>query len=301
MPNRDDTGIDWFGVNEAALLALLFLIFAAWFSYQDYLHKHEFRRRRTLLYVLAAMISYPLMLVAFPYFDAVQARGDPDKLSIVVFALIGLAAAGIGMVVAHRWEARKREDLVQVARRLGFSYDLEGKIPLPAGFLKVPTFHSVGEGVSHVLRGNGLDHECAIFEHDCSLGDENRRHTIAAHRTSCLIPAFELRPENVLDKLVAAAGGVDVDFPEHPRFSSAYRLLCEDEDEAVIRRMFSGSLCTLFEREQGWTVGGQGHWVGLYKHLRVVESEDVQKFYETTKGMAKAIESAARSVGTHRG
>jgi hypothetical protein len=154
--------------------------------------------------------------------------------------------------------------------------------------------------VSHVLRGKGLDHESAIFEHEYALGDETRRYTVAAYKTSCLIPAFELRPESVLDKLVAAAGGVDVDFREYPRFSSAYRLLCEDEDQAVIRRMFAGNLCTLFEREQGWTVGGQGHWVGLYKHRDVVASEDVQKFYENTKGIAKAIESAARSVGQYR-
>jgi hypothetical protein len=297
MPNRDDTGIGWFSVNEAAILALLFLILAAWFYYQDvHLHKHELRRSRAWFFLLAAIISYPLMLVAFPYFDSIQAQRDPDKLSIVAFALVALAAAGIGMVIAHRWEASKREDLLQVARRLGFSYDPEGKIPLPAGLLKVPTFNSITGGVSHVLRGKGLDHESAIFEHDFSVGDDTRRHTIAAYRTSCLIPAFELRPENVLDKLVTAAGGVDVDFSEHPTFSSAYRLLCEDEDQGVIRRMFAGGLCTLFEREQGWTVGGQGHWVGLYKHLGLVDSEDVQKFYEKTKGIAKAIESAARSV-----
>ena len=287
----------WFYVNEAAVLELLFLIFAAWFYYQDvHLHKHEFRRSRAWFFLLAAIISYPLLAGAFHYIDSIRGHWDNDILSIVAIAVVALAAAGIGMVIAHRWEASKREDFLQVARRLGLRYDPEGKMPLPAGLLKVPTFHSI-EKVSHVLRGKGVDHESAIFEHDCRVGDDTRCHTIAAYRTSCLIPAFELRPENILDKLVAAAGGVDVDFPEHPRFSSAYRLLCEDEDQQVIRRMFAGGLCSLFERERGWTVGGQGHWVGLYKHLRVVEAEDIQKFYEQTKGIAKAIESAARSVG----
>jgi len=297
MPNPDDTGMGWFSVNEAGLLALVFLIFAAWYYYQDvHLHKHPFRRSRAWLFLVAAVISYPLMLVAFPYFNSIQAEGDPDKLSVIAFAVVCLAAAGIAMAVAHRCEANKREHLVQVARRLGFSYDSEGNIPLPAGFLKVPTFDSLAKGVSHVLRGKGIDHESVIFEHEYSVGDSTRCHTIAAYRTSCLIPAFELRPENLLDKLVAAAGGVDVDFPEHPTFSSAYRLLCDEEDEPIIRRLFAGRLCTLFEREQGWTVGAQGHWVGVYKHRRVVESEHVQKFYETTKGIAEAIESAARSM-----
>jgi hypothetical protein len=297
MPNRDDTGVGWFSVNEAAVLALLFLIFAAWYYYQDvYLHKHDFRRSGAWFYLLAAIISYPLMVVAFPYIDSKKGHWDNDTLRIVAFAVVVLAAAGIAWVIVHRGEASKREYLLQVARRLGFSYDPEGKMPLPAGLLKVPTFNSI-EKVSHVLRGKGVDHESAIFEQDCSVGDDTRCHTIGAYRTSSLIPAFELRPENILDKLVAAAGGVDVDFPQHPKFSSAYRLLCEDEDQAVIRRMFAGGLCALFERERGWTVGGQGYWVGLYKHLKVVESEDIQKFYEQTKSIAKAIESAARSLG----
>jgi hypothetical protein len=296
MPNRDDKEVGWFSVNEAAVLALLLFIFAAWYYYQDvHLHKHEFRRSRAWFYLLAATISYPLMVVAFPYIDSIQ--GHWDILSIIVIAVGALTAAGIGMVIVHRWEASKREDFLLVARRLGFSYDPEGKMPLPAGLLKVPTFNSIEKGVSHVLRAKGIDHEFAIFEHDCSVGDDTRCHTIVAYRTSCLIPAFELRPENILDKLVAVAGGEDVDFPQHPKFSSAYRLLCEDEDQAVIRRMFAGGLCALFEREQGWTIGGHGYWVGLYKHLKVVESEDIQKFYEQTKGIAKAIESAARSLG----
>src|SRR5262245_10719699 len=108
MPNRDDTAIGWFSVNEAAVLALLSLIFAAWFYYQDvYLHKHEFRRSPSWFFLLAAVIGYPLLVVAFPYFDALQAEGDPDKLSIVAFVVLALAAVGIGMVVAHRWEASK--------------------------------------------------------------------------------------------------------------------------------------------------------------------------------------------------
>ena len=284
--------------TEPAVISLLGLIFAAWFYYQDvHVRKLEFRRSRARFYIIAAIISYPLLMLAFPYFDSFRADWDNDKVKILVFTLIVLVGTGIAMVVARRWESSKREELVQVARRLGLSYDPEGKSPLPGGLLKVPTFDSVGEGVTHVLRGDSLDHEYAIFEHQYTVGEDTTRHTIAAYRTSCLIPAFELRPETVLDKLVTAFGGIDVDFPEHPKFSSACRLLCDVEDVAVIRRMFAGGLCSLFEREQGWTVGGQGNWVGLYKHRVVVESEDLQKFYEKTKGMAKAIESAARSVG----
>jgi len=284
--------------EEAALISLLGLIFAAWYYYQDvHVHKLEFRRSRACFYLFAVIIGYPLLMLALPYFDSVQAHWDEEKTKFLVFAVVALVGAGIVLVLFYGGESSKREEFVQVARRLGFSYDPEGKTPLPKGLLQVPTFDSVGEGVTHLLRGGSLDREYAIFEHQYTVGDETTHHTIAAHRTSCLIPAFELRPETVLDKIVSAFGGIDVDFSEHPTFSSAYRLLCADEDVAVIRRMFAGGLCSLFERELGWTVGGNGNWVGLYKHRGLVESEDLQKFYEKTKGMAKAIESAARSMG----
>lgn len=150
--------------------------------------------------------------------------------------------------------------------------------------------------MTNVMRGERPDHECAIFDHRYSVDEYAVAHTIAAYRISSLVPEFQLKPENVLDKFVAAFGGTDVDFPNHPTFSSAYRLVCSDQDEGVIRKMFSRSLCSLFEREQGWTIGGKGNWVGMYKHRILVESHKLSAFYEKNKGIAKAIESAARSV-----
>src|SRR5262249_43912898 len=155
-----------------------------------------------------------------------------------------------------------------VARQLGFNFDPGsiGPSPLPAELIQIPTFDSVGEGVTNILREERPDHECAIFDHHYSLSQYTVAHTIAAYRISSLVPEFQLKPENALDKLAAAFGGIDLDFPSHPRFSSAYRLVCAVHDETVIRQMFGGSLCSLFEREQGWTIGGKGNWVGMYKH-----------------------------------
>jgi len=53
-------------------------------------------------------------VLAFPSFDSIRAHWGNDKLSIVAIAVVALAAAGIGMMIAHRWEASKREDLMQV-------------------------------------------------------------------------------------------------------------------------------------------------------------------------------------------
>src|SRR5262245_6324570 len=172
--------------TEPAVISILGLIFAAWYYYQDvHVHKLEFLGSRASFYLFAAIISYPVLTLAFPYFDSFQIHWDSEKIKILVFGIIAIAGTGIVLVRFRREERSKREKLVQVARRLGLNYDPEGKTPLPKGLLQIGTFDSVGEGVTHVLRGGSLDHEYAIFEHKYGVGDDTIRHTIAAYRTSC--------------------------------------------------------------------------------------------------------------------
>lgn len=117
------------------------------------------------------------------------------------------------------------------------------------------------------------------------------------YQVSCPIPAFLLKPETLFDKFSTVLGEKDVDFSTHPTFSSVYRLVCADQDEGLVRQMFNNGLLPLFERERGWTIGCRREWVGMYKYRGVVDAEDISMFYEKTKSIANAIESAARSIG----
>lgn len=283
-------------VNEPTVLSFLFFILAAWAYYQDvYVRKQELRRSRVPSLLIAAVVTYPLLTLALPFIDSIRANWDNDKVKLLPFVLVSLVGTGIAIVIYYREIRNKREELQQVAYRLGLSYDPEGKIPLPAGLLQVPILEPLRE-VTHVLRSASQNNECAMFQYRMSLGEDDVSHTIAAHRVSCPIPAFLLKPETFYDKLSTALGEPDVDFPTHQIFSSRYRLVCSEKDESTVRQMFTNGLLPLFEREQGWTIGCRRDWVAIYKHRALVGSQDLPNFYKKTKSIAEAIASATRSV-----
>ena len=51
------------------------------------------------------------------------------------------------------------------------------------------------------------------------------------------VPAFALRPESALDRITATFGSQDIDFTDHPDFSSRY--LLRGDDEGAVRRVFT--------------------------------------------------------------
>ncbi len=51
------------------------------------------------------------------------------------------------------------------------------------------------------------------------------------------VPAFALRPESALDRITATFGSQDIDFTDHPDFSSRY--LLRGDDEGAVRQAFT--------------------------------------------------------------
>jgi hypothetical protein len=207
-------------VNEPIIYSFLLLIFAAWAYYQDvYVRNLHVRQSRVPFLVVASVITYALLAVLHPYLDSILAQFDTDAVKILVIVAV------VGIVIKIYQDARShREDLQQVARRLGLSYDPAAKNPLPVGLLQVPILLPLQE-VTQVLRSESQGNECAIFRYEMSLGEDSVSQTVAGYRLPCLIPAFLLKPETYYDKLSAALGGSDLDFSSHPQFSSRYRLV----------------------------------------------------------------------------
>src|SRR5205807_10613636 len=63
-------------------------------------------------------------------------------------------------------------------------------------------------------------------------------------------------PEGLWARIVAHFGGQDIDFPESPEFSSAYRL--RGSDEAAVRALFTAARRQVFELFRGQHAGGAG-------------------------------------------
>jgi hypothetical protein len=282
--------------DEFALIALVLLVLGAWKYYQDvYVRKIDFHRSGVLFFIGAALVCYPVIPFALPYFKTLQEQWDNGIGEYLALVIAGLIVVCIIMVLAYKTSMRKREKLSQIARRLGFTYDPDGHVPLPPGVRQVPILESL-QTITHVLRSEGQEHECVLFQHDYSYGDSYRNQTVAAYHVSCSIPGFLLKPKTLIDRLSAALGGIDVDFPTHSSFSSVYRLVCSGQDEAIVRKLFANGLLTLFERERGWTLACRGQWVGMYKNHLLIVPHEIPNFHEWTKGIAKAIETAALSL-----
>jgi hypothetical protein len=70
------------------------------------------------------------------------------------------------------------------------------------------------------------------------------------------VPAFALRPESALDRITATFGSQDIDFPDHPDFSSRY--LLRGDEEAAVRRAFTPDVLRALERHPLCVLAGSG-------------------------------------------
>ena len=68
------------------------------------------------------------------------------------------------------------------------------------------------------------------------------------------VPSFDLRPENLMDKMGEMIGFTDLDFPDFPLFSDKYRLIVLEEASA--RKFFNPARLAWFERHLNLHVNG---------------------------------------------
>lgn len=102
-----------------------------------------------------------------------------------------------------------------------------------------------------------------------------------------MLPAFDLRPEGVIDKL---AGRADVDFDSHPKFSSRYLLWGVSED--ALRTLFTQGLLDFFSERPGWHIEGRGGWLLIRRENEVVSAKDLPAFVREVLELHAALTDA---------
>ncbi len=105
----------------------------------------------------------------------------------------------------------------------------------------------------------------------------NRRMTKADRQTVLLfeseqldLPAFSLHPETLGAKMRNALGQQDIDFDQHPDFSSAYVL--HGPDESQVRALFTNEKLDFFAHTRGLGVEGLGQKLLCYRQKKVVSA-----------------------------
>lgn len=113
--------------------------------------------------------------------------------------------------------------------------------------------------------------------------------TIARFQSDKLltVPPFVLRPENLGDKVMAAVGWHDINFPEHPVFSKKY--LLRGQDEEAVRQFFTSDIITFFEQDPGWFVEVSGDRLFAYREGHIPKPEEISGFLENRRRVLDAL------------
>ncbi|OYV62811.1 MAG: hypothetical protein B7Z72_14810, partial [Gemmatimonadetes bacterium 21-71-4] len=161
---------------------------------------------------------------------------------VVLFSLGALAV--VGGIIYLAWVAaqKRRAALVEVALRMGFTF--EAKVPKeqlgPFG-----PFHLFQRGYRRIARnlmtGKADDAPAMMLDYQYTIGGGKSSHTY--HQTVALfpgagtgLPEFTLAPERIWQKLGGLLGYQDIDFEASEEFSKHY--LLRGPDETAIRAVF---------------------------------------------------------------
>ncbi|MDQ7774257.1 MAG: hypothetical protein RDU13_12145 [Elusimicrobiales bacterium] len=203
-------------------------------------------------------------------------------VEIIVAAV--LAAFG----VAAWFSYKRRKDLERFAAANGLSFDPSASAVAGLPYGRGSLFDRGRHARKNLIRAAGPGGgEMYFFDYSYTTGSGKNSRTyrfgvamLAGAPAS--LPAFELRPENFLDRIAEMAGFRDIDLPQFPVFSKAYRLTGEDAEG--LTRIFSAGPAALLEGRRGLMMnGGAGRLTLMRKGY--VSAADYPGFIEEARAV----------------
>lgn len=182
-----------------------------------------------------------------------------------------LIAAGVAASFVYKRGVRSARQvaLAALAPRLGLSYDPGDGWMKDSELVRAVLVANGGRAsVSNILVGSVAGDQMTVFDFSQKIrqmggGAATVSLSVAAFGGGAAhLPRFRLGPETVLDKIVSAVGGQDIDIEEFPAFSKAYRLRGEDEDE--VRRLFTDDVVGTLDPERRWVVWTTPKWLLMF-------------------------------------
>lgn len=212
---------------------------------------------------------------------------------ILAAAVVVLAV--VMLVWRAKSESARRKKIEALSYTLGFEFVAEDPSLLESELGGFPLFsHGHRRRASNVLRRRESESEATLFDYRYTTSSGNSSHThyqtvLAVHRQGLSLPAFELRPENVLLRIAGAFGYQDIDFDGSPEFSRRY--LLRGKDEAAVRQLFTPTLLQTLERQPGWSVEASGESIIVYRRGKRSKPEELQIFFTASQEVVRALTS----------
>jgi len=214
-----------------------------------------------------------------------------------LFLFLGIVAAiTIPIVMWAIRSARKRtQEFSEVARQLGFRFlgnTWRGPALLPEH--KTCMVQRTRGQFTNAMTGSygGLD--TTLSDYSYQMGKSSVTLTLACFIQDRRLPPFELRGENIFDRIGEAFVHRDIDFDSNPAFSRRYFL--RSPDEARTRNLFTPGLLSYLEQipaEKKWHVETSGEALVVYQYRQLVNAAEVPAFLDESSAIARTILDAA--------
>lgn len=191
----------------------------------------------------------------------------------------------------YLWERARTKAFLAAGAALGLRPGAEDFDGLPSGLRALSLFQ---EGRARTAE-NVLwppDRDYLVFDYRYTVGSGKNQATYRQTVGAFLcrgrsLPAFKAAPADLLDWFAVRFGGQDIDFPQDPAFSKAYRL--RGDDEAAVRDFFSVGGTQYLAARPGWTVEAQGDWLVAYRARRRVSPKRLRDFVWDLQGLYGAL------------
>jgi hypothetical protein len=225
---------------------------------------------------------------------------DPAfRIVLLAFGITGGIGLLIYLLITYR-DKKRTAALTTVAQSLGFMFlgeEWNGSALEPQQLLfenSVVFEQGWGQKCKNIMRGTFSGLQASIFDYSYITGRGRGAHTwqqtVFAFSHDLSLPAFDLKPENFMDRLRDAFNHNDIDFDSHPEFSRRYFLRSPRQERT--KELFTPELLRYLEGlppEPKWHIEGNGQTLFIYLFNRRTVPENISAFAQNTSSIATSF------------
>jgi hypothetical protein len=203
---------------------------------------------------------------------------------IIIIILAVALAGGAVFLISRRYKQARTEALRQAAQILNLNFFETGDSPIKTKF---GHFNLFNQGRSRQTRniaiGEYRDLPIMVFDHRYTTGggDSSRvwnQTVLTIEQDRLKLVAFQLRPQQWLDRLQKALGKKRIEVENSEEFNRLYYLSGVDEGE--VRNLFAHQVCAYLVAHRGWRIQGEEGKLMFYRANRRVRPEDLANFIQ---------------------
>ena len=204
---------------------------------------------------------------------------------LAILLVVGFIVVIFGVIIAAVIIGRKRaqertRQLASVASFLGWQFSPVAAMNWIPNLEKFALFNQGhSKSIANAMYGEAEDGKSAVFDYRYTVGGGKNQQTfnqtvVYFEPRNLNMPFFSLRPEHLFHKLIEAFGYQDIDFGNHPTFSSKY--LLRGPDEPALRSLFNDALLGFYEANLGLSADGGGNQLFIFQQNYRQPPEQIQ-------------------------